>query len=64
MTAERAVYEAPKRYIVASVSSLALAILFLWVAIAIRSIAPEITADASAVTVHLVAPEATADGDR
>jgi len=45
-------YEAPKRYIVVSVSSLALAILFLWIVIAAR-MAPEIAADTSAVTVYL-----------
>ena len=49
---------------VASVSLLALAILFLWVAIAVRSMAPEITAEGLAVTVHLAPPGPTADGDR
>jgi hypothetical protein len=47
-------YNASKRYVAASAGALALAILFLLVAIAARSVAtPEIAADAAEIAVQL-----------
>lgn len=46
-------YEAPKRYVVASASALAFAILFLLVAIGARSVVPDTAADMSEIKVDL-----------
>jgi hypothetical protein len=50
---ERSMYKASKRYLAASVSALTLAIMFMLLAIAAWSIAPEVAADTSEVTVEL-----------
>jgi hypothetical protein len=46
-------YKASKRYLAASVSALTLAIMFMLLAIAAWSIAPEVVADTSDVKVEL-----------
>jgi hypothetical protein len=46
-------YKASKRYLAASVSALTLAIMFMLLAIAAWTIAPEVAADTSEITVDL-----------
>jgi hypothetical protein len=46
-------YEAPKRYVAASASALALAILFMMIAIVTRSVATPEIADSSKIKIEL-----------
>jgi hypothetical protein len=46
-------YKASKRYLAASVSALTLAIMFMLLAIAVWSVAPEVAADTSDMRVEL-----------